>query len=172
MRACVCVYVCSAMCVCASVCMRRRRILYLSRNKSSTYVAFHVISMFFFKHYLQCSVILPRLLTKTAKMLQQFAQTEKMKGHDLPAEQIWYVTKKLISRKILDLWQCRWVNYWLSYVDWAHRDFTLTGFTATDDNFSFLFIFFILKLYWFEQKLIIKNTNTIQSEWEHHRPMA
>ena len=66
---CVCVYVCSAMCVCvcvcASVCVRRCRILYLSRNKLSAYVTFHVISMFFFKHYLQCSVI-PRLLTKKA----------------------------------------------------------------------------------------------------------
>ena len=45
-------------CVCVSACVQRLRILYPSRNKLSAYVAFHVISMFFFKHYLQCSVIL------------------------------------------------------------------------------------------------------------------
>ena len=62
---CVCVCVCTAMYVCMSVCVQRCQILYPSRNKSSAYMAFHVISMFFFKHYLPCSVI-PRLLKKTA----------------------------------------------------------------------------------------------------------
>ena len=60
MRVCMCV----RPCVCVSVCVHRCWSLYLSRNKSSAYVTFHVISMFFFKHDLQCSVIL-RLLTKT-----------------------------------------------------------------------------------------------------------
>ena len=60
-RVCVCVF--NQVCVCVSVCAYTFQILYPSRNKSSVHVAFHVIRMYFFKHYLQCSIS-PRLMTK------------------------------------------------------------------------------------------------------------
>ena len=62
-----CMRVCLAMCVRVSVCVLTFRILYPSKNRLSAYVTFHVISMFFFKHYLQCGVI-PRLVEKNVAL--------------------------------------------------------------------------------------------------------
>ena len=59
------VSVCARHCVCIDV---SDSISFQEQVVSMSQLTFHVISMFIFKHYLQCSV-LPRLLTKNAGLL-------------------------------------------------------------------------------------------------------